>query len=179
MNLSPPQRGVLLGMALGLLVTLVCFAAVVVFEPLATQPATWLVRGRLFALCALLPAVALTVAIGRLAAQRFFTPQDLDGSALTRGTDRANLLQALLQNTLEQVVLALPVYAASLALAPERLLAVAPVAAALFLVGRLLFFRGYSRGAHARAFGFALTFYPSVLLLIGAAVLGIGMLAGR
>ena len=42
--------------------------------------------------------------------------------------------------------------------------------AAMFGAGRLLFWWGYVRGAAARAFGFALTFYPSVGALGIAAV---------
>jgi uncharacterized membrane protein YecN with MAPEG domain len=36
----------------------------------------------------------------------------------------------------------------------------------MFFVGRLLFIRGYADGAPARALGFALTFYPTQLMLI-------------
>ena len=43
-------------------------------------------------------------------------------------------------------------------------------AALLFLIGRILFSRGYERGASARAVGFGLTFYPSVLMLAVAAI---------
>jgi len=38
--------------------------------------------------------------------------------------------------------------------------------AVLFSIGRLLFFAGYARGAAARSLGFALTFYPTVGLLV-------------
>ncbi|MBA3696191.1 MAG: MAPEG family protein [Methylotenera sp.] len=114
----------------------------------------------------LLPVTALCVAIARLAKQRFFTPADIDGSALTSGTDRAKLLQALLQNTLEQLTLAIPVYLAALFSSSNNLQAAVPVCAFTFLLGRILFFTTYQRGAGARALGFALTFYPTVLLLI-------------
>jgi uncharacterized protein involved in response to NO len=48
-----------------------------------------------------------------------------------------------------------------------------PVLAALFCAGRLLFWLGYERGAAARAVGFGLTFYPSLAVLIIAAVAGL------
>ena len=38
----------------------------------------------------------------------------------------------------------------------------------MFLLGRVLFFAGYAGGAPRRALGFALTFYPTVTLLLGA-----------
>lgn len=41
-----------------------------------------------------------------------------------------------------------------------------PAMAALFLVRRVLFFRGYAHGAPSRAFGFAPTFYSTMETLI-------------
>jgi uncharacterized membrane protein YecN with MAPEG domain len=46
----------------------------------------------------------------------------------------------------------------------------------LFFLGRVLFWQGYVRGAPARALGFALTFYPTVAMLVvavGHLVLGL------
>lgn len=173
MNLSKPQRGVVLGAAAGLGFTLAGLGATLFLQPAAWLPGTVAGRLGLLALSALAPTATLAVSIARLAAHRFRTPQDLDGSGLTPGSDRARLLQALLQNTLEQLMLALPAYAAWSVLAPDRLLDAVPVAALMFLCGRVLFFRGYAAGAPGRALGFALTFYPSVLMLAGALVLGI------
>lgn len=82
-------------------------------------------------------------------------------------------MQSLLQNTLERGSLALPVYVAVSLLAPAHLLALVPAAAAIFLVGRVLFFVGYAKKAPARAFGFALTFYPTVMLLILAVAVAV------
>jgi MAPEG family len=121
----------------------------------------------------LLPAATLFVCIARLAKHRFFTPEDIHGGALTNGTERAKLLQSLLQNTLEQFCLALPIYIATSIIAPASLLPVVPAAAAMFLVGRLSFFAGYATGAPSRAYGFALTFYPTVLLLLLLLALGV------
>ena len=42
-----------------------------------------------------------------------------------------------------------------------------PAAAFLFAIGRMLFIVGYRRGATGRSLGFALTFYPTVLLFVG------------
>jgi hypothetical protein len=121
-------------------------------------------RLKLAALVALAPTAMLFLCIARLAKHRFATPQDIQGSALTVGTDRARLLQSLLQNTLEQAVLALPIYFACSIFFPIRLLPLLVTATVLFVVGRLLFFQGYAQGAPSRAVGFGLTFYPSVAL---------------
>lgn len=172
MSLSTPQRGVAFGMASALVLAAVGLGAALAM-PGAWAEGTLEGRLHLVAFAALAPALALAFCIARLAAHRFHTPADLDGSGMTEGTRQARLLQALLQNTLEQLVLAVPVYAAWGALAPARWLGVLPVAAGMFLLGRALFFVGYARGARGRAFGFALTFYPTVLLLLGAAVFAV------
>lgn len=163
MALGKAQRGVLAGMLVGLGVSLVLLAATAWCIDLGTGTS----RLEWLALALVLPALSLAIAIARLAKHRFFTPQDIDGSALTAGTERARLLQSLLQNTLEQLALAVPVYVAWAVLAPIGWLPTLPVAACLFLLGRLLFFRGYTHGAAARSFGFALTFYPTIVLLLG------------
>lgn len=158
MHLNQKQRGVAVGMVAGLV-----FSFVVVFYG-ARLFANLDVDER-FAISFLLPAVALFVAIARLAKHRFFNSADIDGSALTAGTDQSRILQALLQNTLEQLALAIPVYIVALFGLHESVQAAVPACACTFLVGRILFFVSYEKGANARAFGFAITFYPTVLLL--------------
>jgi hypothetical protein len=111
-------------------------------------------------------ALWLGISIARLASHRFFSPEDIDGGGLTEGTDRANILQATLQNTLEQTVLAVLTHLAWAILMPASGLLTIPAAVALFLCGRVLFVRGYRGGAPSRATGFALTFIPTVLMLI-------------
>jgi hypothetical protein len=165
MRLTSSQRGVAIGAAAALIATLAVLAAAALMP--APDPGD---RLRLFTLCGLAPALALAIAIARLAQHRFTTPDDIDGSGLTGGTERAKILQALLQNTLEQGVLALPVYGWWALAGPPAALAVVPAAAGLFLLGRVLFFGGYTRGAAGRALGFGLTFYPTVALLAAAIV---------
>ena len=146
----------------------VAAAAILTFAAMsgARLPAAASLEIRLEILAAALmaPAISLFICIARLAKHRFFTPEDINGSALTEGTSRAKLLQAMLQNTLEQLALALPVYVACAFLFPIGFLGLVPAAAAMFLVGRVLFYLGYSGGARSRAFGFAFTFYPTVML---------------
>jgi hypothetical protein len=123
--------------------------------------------------------VWLAANIAMLARHRFFTPADIDGGGLSEGTSTAKLLQSILQNTLEQSVLALSVHAIWAAAMPSAWQAAVPAAAILFFLGRLLFWRGYSRGAPARALGFALTFYPTVAMLaLIAGRLAWGLVAG-
>lgn len=139
------------------------------------EPAPLELRLQLLAWSLLLPISMLVVCVGRLANHRFDTPEDIHGSGLTTGTERAKLLQALLQNTLEQCVLALAIYLAGALLLPAQLLGWIPAAATMFLIGRLCFFIGYHKGAPGRAFGFGLTFYPTVILLLALVIKGISI----
>jgi len=169
------QFGVMRGAGLALFMALAVFAfSVFWIARVWSVAADVSSRASLAAWSLLLPALALLVCIARLAMHRFFTPADINGSGLTAGTDKAKLLQALLQNTLEQSGLALPVYIAASAVMPAALLPAIPAAAAMFLAGRLSFFAGYANGAPSRAFGFGMTFYPTVLLLFCVVAFGIG-----
>lgn len=169
--LTGQQRGVLRGMLSGLLITVLVMAVGLLAPPAFIQTGPDVTQagfGNLRWLALIM--ACLMVAIGRLARHRFFTPEDLHGSGLTQGTETARILQAILQNTLEQVTLALPFYLLWALTLPSTWQTVIPLNATLFVLGRVLFARGYAHGAPARALGFALTFYPTVamaLLLVG------------
>ncbi|MCA9654154.1 MAG: MAPEG family protein [Myxococcales bacterium] len=166
MPLSSKQRGVLAGMITALLLAIAAIAGVRMAAEHLVLPADELGPRLRYGLpFELLPVLVMMLTIGVLARHRFVTPQDIDGSGLTPGSERARLLQAVLQNTLEQLVLALPTHLLWLVLVPLEWLAVAPACAVAWVVGRGLFALGYSRGAPSRALGFALTFYPTVLMI--------------
>lgn len=167
LELSPPQVGVAKGMAFALVTVATGFILTDWYwAGTAEAWASTADRLHLLATALLFPGLTLMFCIGRLAKHRFFTPEDIDGGALTPGTATARLLQALLQNTLEQLVIAIIAYfSAGMLLAP-KMLPLVPAAALMFTLGRVLFFRGYQNGAAHRAFGFALTFYSSVALML-------------
>ncbi len=172
--LTDKQRGVLRGMAAGLGLSALALAAAIAAPPAAWLPAPGAAEALAQALrWDVLVAACLAVNVGVLARHRFFTPEDIDGGGVSRNTPRAGVLQATLQNTLEQAVLALGTHAAWAATMPAAWQAAVPAAALLFVAGRLLFWRGYARGAPARALGFALTFYPSVVMLLLLAASGL------
>ena len=172
MALSEAQRGVLRGMLAAVAVTVAAVGAAVLLQPAVLMPLPAFEQ-RLAATLRWdgLVLACLVLAIGLLARHRFFTPADIDGSGLTAGTDRARVLQAVLQNSLEQAVIAVLAHLLWTAATPPGWFAAVPAAAVLFLVGRICFALGYRGGAPARAFGFALTFYPTVLLTLVAAVM--------
>jgi hypothetical protein len=118
----------------------------------------------------LLPILTLMVSIMRVANYRFSSAEDIDGSGLTVGGAQINILRAVLQNTLEQSVLALTAYTVGAVSFPHAWLCVIPAAALLFVIGRICFAVGYAGGAGGRALGFGMTAYPTFGLLIAAAV---------
>ncbi len=114
----------------------------------------------------LLLALVLLISIVRVGAFRFVSDADMDGAGLTPGSPRIKVMQAQLQNTLEQTVLAVITHLAWAAAAPPAWRHAVPVAVVLFVLGRLLFFSGYEKGAEFRALGFGLTILPSTLMLL-------------
>lgn len=168
MALDQTQRGVLRGMLSALAVAAVGLAGAAWWFP--TAPGLLTAPGRLAAALRwdVLVLACLVLSIGALARHRFFTPADINGSGLTAGTDKAKVMQAVLQNTLEQAVIAVLAHLLWAAAAPAAWFAAMPAAAVLFAIGRLSFALGYRHGAPARAFGFALTFYPTVILTVAA-----------
>ncbi len=171
MGLTGKQKGVLSGMVLACGVMGLGLGGGIWLSPDILVPVDDL-HGRLaFAMkWDLLVVFFLLATIATLARRRFFSPEDIDGGGLGHGTPQVRIHQSILQNTLEQVVLAIPVHVACAVLLPVHWLAIVPVAAILFALGRILFWRGYQSGAPSRALGFALTFYPTVVLFALVAV---------
>ena len=113
----------------------------------------------------LIPGFALLAGIGMVANRRFFVPDAIDGTR----TPESRSLEINLrynQNTLEQTVLAAIAWAGLALQLPHDNLALIPVLAIVFGIGRAAFWIGYLVSPGARALGFALTFYPTVAALI-------------
>jgi hypothetical protein len=165
--LSDKQLGVLKGMALAMTASVLTIIFGIFLDPFSyTLVENTQGRMDVLGLSIILPTLFLVVSIGRLARFRFFSPDDIDGSALTKASGNAALLQSLLQNTLEQCIIAVFVYTAWCFLMPVYWLSAIPLCSVLFALGRILFFKGYKNGAASRAFGFALTFYPTIVLFL-------------
>ncbi|WP_246594366.1 MAPEG family protein [Mameliella sediminis] len=105
--------------------------------------------------CAGLP---LLLMIGRLAQRRFFDDALIDGGPLS---EAAGIDDRVLRNTVEQCVLAACIWPlAGLVLGSGTVLTLG----AGFLLARLAFWLGYHLSPPLRAFGFAASFYPTVLV---------------
>ena len=170
------QTGVLIGMALALAATVGLFAfGLSGAGGLAAGASPTLeLRIRLALGAALGPLACLAVAIGFIANRRFFSGADIDGAVLTEPTPPIRIARAILENTAEQTLLAVPVYAGLALTGPASALALPLVLSVAFVVARAIFAAGYARGAAARSLGFALTFYPTVggLLLLAGRLIG-------
>jgi hypothetical protein len=94
---------------------------------------------------------------------RMASPRDIGGAAAGPPSDRLAIRVAFLQNTLEQAVLAAGLYLALATLASGRWLSLIVVGVVFFGVGRILFLRGYARGARGRSLGMVLTMMPTLL----------------
>jgi hypothetical protein len=174
MSLSVKQKGVLKGMAFGVLAAIILIAGGITLNPFDyTENVTHSDRISIAVQSGILIAFCLAISIARLAKHRFFSPEDIDGGGLTEGSSKTKVLQSLLQNTVEQSILAILVYMAWAVIMPASWLSVIPLAAFAFVIGRMLFFTGYRNGAPSRAFGFTLSFYPSVGMLLCIAVMAI------
>ena len=178
MDLTEKQKGVIRGVIPAAVLAVVGLCGVSLVIPMSALPVdepgarlAWAIQW------ALLPMLTLMISIMRVANYRFASPEDIDGSGLTVGTDRVLVLRAILQNTLEQTMLAVAAYLIWATVMPHNWLRVIPVAALLFAAGRTLFALGYERGAPGRAMGFGLTAYPSFgMLTVVAATLAQRML---
>ena len=179
MDLTDKQKGVIRGVVPAAVLTVVGLCGVSLLIPLSAFPVDQAGARLAWALqWALLPVLTLMIAIMRVANLRFYTPENIDGSGLTNATPQIQVLRAVLQNTLEQTVLAIAAYLIWAAVMPLYWLRVIPMAALLFVAGRVLFARGYSRGAPGRAMGFGLTMYPNAgMLATGVVVLSIRLIA--
>ena len=180
MQLTDKQKSVVRNVIPAAVLTVVGLCGVSLLLPLSILPTdepgariAWALKW------ALLPVLTLMVSIMRVANHRFSTPADIDGSGLTEGTPEVRVLRAVLQNTLEQAVLAIAAYAIWAVVVPYSWLRVVPIAAVLFVCGRVLFARGYAQGAQGRATGFGLTAYPTFgMLTVVAAALIVRSLVG-
>lgn len=108
------------------------------------------------------PGLVTLAMIGRLAQRRFFDDASIDGQDFVPGS-AAWIDQKVLSNTIEQLVLALVIWP-FVALSLGGLIVL--VMGFAFAISRLLFWIGYHISPPLRGFGFAATFYTTVLAAI-------------
>lgn len=105
------------------------------------------------------PGLLMLAMVGRLAQRRFFDDAIIDGQPFVPGSG-AEIDQRVLQNTGEQILLALclwPLAGFVMGVGVPLMLGLA------FVIARLAFWVGYHISPPLRGFGFAASFYPTVL----------------
>lgn len=148
------RRGTIaLGMALGGV-----WALGTVFLPLAA-PQVFLPLNVALILAFAPGGLFLMLVIGRIAQRRFFDDEIIDGQPLPWGSP-AEIDQRVLTNTVEQMVLALALWPFVAMVLGGQVVVVMGLA---FAVARAAFWIGYHRAPPLRAFGFAASFYPTIL----------------
>jgi hypothetical protein len=110
----------------------------------------------------LIPGLCVLASVLLVSNQRFFT----SGIDPIAGADDRTLrvLRWILGNTLEQAFLFVIAVTAFAAVAPQEWLKAVPVAALLFVLGRVLFAVGYLIRPPLHVTGFTLTIFPTVVL---------------
>lgn len=158
---SPEQRGVVLASVAALVVCAVMLGAGFAWLPpemFGLGPAMDAGERIAFALKAdILLFVWLAGCVRAVSGGRFGSPADIRGSAYAPPSPAIAVRAAVLQNSLEQTVLAVGAHLALAAVLEGSELVLLPVLVMLYLVGRACFAAAYAKGAAARAFGMALT----------------------
>jgi hypothetical protein len=150
-----------------LLVLIVCGTAWVFGPSVAPQPAGSEAADRLaFAVKWLVvPGLLLLVFVSLTAFGRFFIAEAFDGTR--KPANRfIEINLRVTRNTLEQTVLAAIAWCGLAIALPAEQLGMIPVLAALFAIGRILFWAGYQFHPVARATGFGITALPTGVALI-------------
>ena len=108
------------------------------------------------------PVLAIVIGF-QVAALTRFNSTHVDGTEPPDGS-RLSMHRKYLQNTLEQFGYFFVTQMALVTLLPATALHLTPIFAVQFLVGRLLFWRGYLRNPAYRSFGLAMN-HPNLLVL--------------
>jgi hypothetical protein len=171
-DLHYEQRGVIRGVILALLFGTVVLLAGYLFVPFPWHG--YANVGERIALALRIDIIVfawLIAAVANVGTGRFFSRDDIQGAGFYPPSERIAIPVAILQNTLEQTVMAVGAHLILATMLVGQELVLLPLLALLFCVGRAAFWLGYRGGAGQRAFGFALTFYPTLIAYVLAIIL--------
>jgi len=107
---------------------------------------------------------------------RYRSPDDIRGSAFNPPSKAIAVRRAVLQNSLEQVVLAVGAHLILSTVLRGDELRLIPLLVILFLLGRILFALGYASGPGARGFGMVITGLTNI---VGYGVVAFLLIMGR
>lgn len=165
-DLKKEVQGIRTAAFKSLVLTTACFAAGYVLLPQVMVFPTTMLDALVFTLRANLFIVLWVVlAVGLVSHARRQSTADIGAAAFGVPSESIRIKTAFLQNTLEQSFVAIGVQLVFSTLFAGPLLSLVVVAVVLFSVGRVTFYRGYPRGAAARAFGMVTTVLPTLVIL--------------
>lgn len=113
----------------------------------------------------LAPGIVMLLMIARLAQRRFFDDAIIDGQPFATGSG-AGIDQRVLKNTTEQLAIGLCIWPAAAVILADKGPGVILVLGLNFAFARIFFWIGYHISPPLRAFGFATSFYPTVLVTL-------------
>jgi hypothetical protein len=131
------------------------------------SPAEWSTAGDKLALvlkCAGFAIVPGIIGICVVAAQRL--NPNLWVGRMAKPNSSLDINTRFILNTFEQFTAFLVAISLVALYSPQEEARALPILTTLFLLGRLLFWIGYHENPYLRAFGFGLTFYPTVAIYI-------------
>jgi hypothetical protein len=128
------------------------------------SPFGWSVGDRLTLAiqCSVIATLPAVLAIIVVAAQRL--NPDMWVGQRVRPNSALDINTRFILNTMEQFVLFLVGISGIALYAPLTEAHSLPILTTLFLLGRILFWFGYHKNPYLRAFGFGITFYPTVAM---------------
>lgn len=126
------------------------------------RPDFWSVADRLALMiqCSIVSCVPAIAAIAVVAIQRL-NPDMWIGQEVKRYS-ALDINNRFILNTVEQFILFVVGLSGIALFAPYHQAHSIPVLTSLFLLGRALFWYGYHKNPYLRAFGFGITFYPTI-----------------
>ena len=130
-------------------------------------PAEWSSPGDKIALvfkCAAFALVPGIIGICIVAAQQL--DPNLMVGRMAKPNSSLDINTRFILNTFEQFTAYLVAIAVVALYSPPEEARALPILTMLFVIGRMLFWVGYHQNPHLRAFGFGLTFYPTVAVYI-------------
>ena len=171
-QLAAAERSVQLQIGGAIAFTLLAFALGFIVLPSVIALPESLPDRLAFALhAAAAPFAVLLVAILMVSTSRRKSLQDIHGSAYGPPSQQLAVKAAFLQNTLEQTVLLVGALLILATLLTDAYLVLLPVAAGLFVLGRIAFYLGYQKSSMYRAFGMGVSMLPAVFGYLWIAVL--------
>jgi len=122
-----------------------------------------MVYAALIVLVALIEYMFFSIMVGKARADN-----DVKAPAII-GNEHFERVFRVQQNTMEQLVVFIPAIFLFAYFWP-RLELVGLVLGVIFIVGRFLFYRSYVADPKTRTVGFMMTFFPSLILVVGALI---------